>query len=131
MVHRAAIHLLPILLAVPALAETQPATPVISLAMHYSVARARLFEAGFQPYRVIPPDSDLFRKNFAGREEIARKYPEAAKCQPKDRSPCYFLFVRGQNEIVAITTMGAHPDSLHVRKVHVATAQEAEKLYGK
>jgi hypothetical protein len=105
-------------------------TPVISLAMHYTHARERMFDAGYQPFRVIPPDSDLFKKNFAGREDIARKFPEAAKCQAKGKSPCYFLFARGPSEIVAITTVGAHAETLIVRKVHVATVQEAESLYG-
>jgi hypothetical protein len=110
-------------------AEAQPTTPVISLAMHYTNARARMIEAGFTPFRVIQQDSDLFKRNFAGREDIARKFPEAAKCQPQGKSPCYFLFARGPNEIVAITTVGAHAETLIVRKVHVATAQEAERLY--
>jgi hypothetical protein len=106
-------------------------TPVISLAMHYTHARDRMFDAGYRPFRVIPPDSDLFKKNFAGHEDIAGKFPEAAKCQAKGKSPCYFLFTRGPNEIVAITTVGAHAETLIVRKVHVATMQEAESLYEK
>jgi hypothetical protein len=122
------IPLILIVLAAGAQAQT---TPVISLAMHYTHARDRMFEAGYRSFRVIPPDSDLFKKNFAGREDIAGKFPEAAKCQPKGKSPCYFLFVRGPNEIVAITTVGAHAETLIVRKVHVATAQEAESLYEK
>src|ERR1700744_725696 len=128
MIWRTAKLATPIFLALVAGAQAEE-TPVISLAMHYSVARARLFEAGFQPYRVISQDSAVFRKNFASREDIALKYPEAAKCEPKGRSPCYFLFIRGGNEIVAVTTMGAHPESLLVRKVHVTTAQEADRLY--
>jgi len=106
-------------------------TPVISLAMHYTHARDRMIDAGYQPFRVIPPDSDLFKKNFASREDIARRFPEAAKCQPKGKSPCYFLFARSPNEIVAITTVGAHAETLIVRKVRVATLAEAESLYEK
>jgi hypothetical protein len=119
-----------ILIGLAASAEAQT-TPVISLAMHYSHARDRMIEAGYRPFRVIPPDGDLFKRNFAAREDIARKFPEAAKCQPKGKSPCYFLFARGPNEIVAITTVGAHAETLIVRKVHVATMHEAESLYEK
>lgn len=116
-------------LLLPLAAGAQAAdTPVISLAMHYAQARARMIVAGFRPFRVIPQDSDLFKKNFAFREDIGRRFPEAAKCEPKEAS-CYFLFVRGANEIVAITTMGARAESLVVRKVHVVTAQEADGLY--
>jgi hypothetical protein len=130
MLHRVARYVPLIVIALAAGAEAQT-TPVISLAMHYTHARDRMIEAGYQPFRVILPDSDLFKKNFAGREDIARKFPEAAKCQPKGKSPCYFLFVRGPNEIVAITTVGAHAETLIVRKVHVVTPAEAESLYGK
>ena len=133
MLHRAARCIPLILIGLAAGAEAQPPAPmpkpVISLAMHYTNARAQMFAAGFTAYRVIPPDSDLFKRNFAGREDIARKFPEAAKCQPK--SPCYFLFVRGPNEIVAITTVGVQAETLIVLKVHVATAEEAEPLYQK
>jgi hypothetical protein len=118
-----------ILLGLATAAQAQPTTPVISLAMHYTHARARMIEAGYRPFRVIPPDSDLFERNFAGREEIGRTFAEAAKCQPKGKSSCYFLFARGPNEIVAITTVGVHTETLIVRKVHVVTAQEAESLY--
>jgi hypothetical protein len=117
-----------ILIGLAAKAEAQT-TPVVSLAMHYTHARDRMFEAGYRPFRVIPPDSDLFKKNFAGREDIGGKFPEAAKCQAKGKSPCYFLFARGPNEIVAITTVGAHAETLIVRKVRVATQAEAESLY--
>jgi hypothetical protein len=119
-----------ILIGLAAGAEAQT-TPVISLAMHYTHARDRMIEAGYRPFRVIPPESDLFKRNFAARDDIARKFPEAVKCQPKGKSPCYFLFTRGPNEIVAITTVGAHAETLIVRKVHVATMQEAESLYEK
>ena len=128
MLHRAVRYAPLIVLGLIAGAHAQPPVkPVISLAMHYTNARARMIAAGFTAYRVIPPDSDLFKRNFTGREDIARKFPEAAKCQLK--SPCYFLFVRGPNEIVAITTVGVQAEALIVRKVHVATAAEAESLY--
>jgi hypothetical protein len=71
-----------------------------------------MLEAGRQPFRVIPPDSNLFKKNFASREDIAGRFPEAAKCQPNGKSPCYFLFARGPN----------------VRKVRVMTLDEANGL---
>jgi hypothetical protein len=103
--------------------------PVISFAMPYADARARMFQTGFRPYRPIPPDSALFGKNFAGREDVGRQFPEAAKCEPKDKSACFFLWVRAPDEIVAITTTGAHAQSLIVWQVHVATPQEAEQLY--
>jgi len=125
------LRYLPLILTGLAAGAQAQTTPVISLAMHYTHARDRMFEAGYQPFRVIPPDSDLFKKNFAGREDIARTFPEAAKCQPKGKSPCYLLFARAPNEIVAITTVGAHAETLIVRKVHVATPAEAERLYGK
>ena len=118
-----------ILIGLASGAEAQTTTPVISLAMHYTNARARMIQAGFVPYRVIEQGSDVFKRNFAGREDIAHQFPEAARCQPKGKSPCYFLFARGETEIVAITTVGAHAESLIVRKVHVATAAEAEALY--
>jgi hypothetical protein len=129
MLHRAIRFLPLILIGLITGAQTQPTTPIISLAMHYTQARARMIEAGFAPFRVIPPDSDLFKRNFAGREDIPRKFPEAAQCRPNGKSPCYFLFVRGPDEIVAITAVGAHPETLIVRKVHVATPAEAEALY--
>ena len=88
-----------------------------------------MFQTGFRPYRPIPPDSALFKKNFAGREDIGRTYPEAAKCEPKDKSACFFLFIRGQDEIVAITTSGSKLNALIVWHVRVATAREAEALY--
>jgi hypothetical protein len=119
-----------ILIGLTVSAEAQT-TPVISLAMHYTHARDRMLEAGYQPFRVIPPDSGLFKKNFASREDIAHNFPEAARCEPKGKSPCYFLFARGANEIVAITTVGAHAETLIVRKVRVATLAEAERLYEK
>jgi len=90
-----------------------------------------MIDAGYQPFRVIPPDSELFKKNFASREDIAGKFPEAAKCLPKGKSPCYFLFIRGPTEIVVITTVGAHAETLIVRKVHVMTLDEANSLYEK
>jgi hypothetical protein len=124
-------RLVPLILIALAPIARGTETPVVSLAMHYTHARDRMIEAGYRPFRMIPPDSDLFKRNFAGREDIASKFPEAAKCQAKGKSPCYFLFARGPNEIVAITTVGAHPETLIVRKVHVATVQEAESLYGK
>jgi hypothetical protein len=130
MLHRIA-HYIPLLLIGLATGAEAQTTPVISLTMHYSHARDRMIEAGYQPFRVIPPDSDLFKRNFAGREDIARKFPEAAKCQSKGKSACYFLFARGPNEIVAITTVGAHAETLIVRKVSVATPAEAEGLYEK
>ena len=120
------LPLIPIGFAAGAQGQT---TPVISLAMHYTNARARMIEAGFAPFRAIPAGSDLFKQNFAGREDIARKFPEVAKCEPKGKSPCYFLFARGPTEIVAITTVGAHAETLIVRKVQVATPAEAEMLY--
>jgi hypothetical protein len=129
MLHRTARYIPLILIGLTVSAEART-TPVISLAMHYTNARDRMLEAGYQPFRVIPPDSALFKKNFAGREDIAHKFPEAAKCQPKGKSPCYFLFARGPNEIVAITTVGAHAETLIVRKVYIATLAEAESLYG-
>lgn len=103
--------------------------PVISLTMRYADARVRMFQTGFRPFQVISPDSDLFGRNFASREDIGRQFPEAAKCEPKNGAPCYFLFARGSDEIVAITTMGAHPDSLLVRKVSVVPLQDADSLY--
>ena len=102
--------------------------PVISFAMPYPDARARMLQTGFRPYRPIPTDSALFKKNFAGREDIARRYPEAAKCE-KNKSACFFLFVRAPDEIVAITTSGAKPDGLIVWHVRVANRREAEALY--
>jgi hypothetical protein len=129
MLHRPARYIPLILIGLTASAEAQT-IPIISLAMHYTHARDRMLESGYQPFRIIPPDSDLFKKNFSSREDIARKFPEAAKCQPKGKSPCYFLFARGPNEIVAITTVGAHAETLIVRKVRVATLAEAESLYG-
>ena len=120
--------LLPVLLAFATGAQAAE-KPVISFAMPYPDARARMFQTGFRPYRPIPPDSDLFKKNFAGREDIGRRYPEAAKCEPKDKSACFFLFIRAPNEIVAITTSGAKADALIVWQVHVATRQEADALY--
>jgi hypothetical protein len=120
------IPLMLIGLTVSAEAQT---TPVISLAMHYTHARDRMLEAGYYPFRVIQPDSELFEKNFASREDIARKFPEAARCEPKGKSPCYFLFARGPNDIVAITTVGAHAETLIVRKVHRVTSEEANRLY--
>jgi hypothetical protein len=129
MPYRAARYIPLILIGLTASAEAQTA-PVISLAMHYTHARDRMMQAGYQPFRVIPPDSDLFKKNFASREDIADKFPEAAKCLPKGKSPCYFLFVRGPTEIVAITTVGAHAETLIVRKVHVVTPQAANSFYG-
>jgi hypothetical protein len=128
MIHRAARYVPLILLALANGAQAAK-TPVISLAMHYTHARDRMIEAGYQPFRVIPPDSDLFKKNFASREDIASKFPEAAKCQPKGKSPCYFLFAHGPTEIVVITTVGAHAETLIVRKVHVLTLQEANSFY--
>jgi hypothetical protein len=125
---RRARYIVPILLALTAGAEAAE-KPVISLTMHYADARARMLQTGFRPYRPIPPDSDLFRKNFAGREEIGRRYPEAAKCEPENKSACFFLFVRAPDEIVAITTSGAKADGLIVWHVRVATRQEAEALY--
>ncbi len=120
--------LLPILLdfAVSAQAAEKP---VISFAMPYAAARARMFEAGFRPFRVVRPDSALFKKNFASREDIGRSFPEAAQCDLRGKSPCFFLFTRAPDEIVAITTSGAHPSALIVWQVHVATPQEAERLY--
>jgi len=117
-----------ILLALAASAQAAQ-KPVISFAMSYTDARARMVQTGFRPYRPIPPDSTLFRKNFAGREDIGRQFPEAAKCEPKDKSACFFLWVRAPNEIVAITTSGAKLNALIVWHVHVATAREAEALY--
>ena len=117
-----------ILLALTASAQAAE-KPVISFAMPYADARARMLQTGFRPYRPIPADSDLFRKNFAGREDIGRRYPEAAKCEPKNKSACFFLFVRAPEEIVAITTSGAKADGLMVWQVHVATRQEADALY--
>jgi hypothetical protein len=128
MLHRIS-RFVPLILIALAPGTRAAETPVISLAMHYTHARDRMFEAGYRPFRVIPPDGDLLEKNFAGREDIAGKFPEAAKCLPKGKSPCYFLFARGPNEIVAITTVGAHAETLIVRKVHVATVHEAEALY--
>ena len=93
MLHRIA-HYIPLLLIGLATGAEAQTTPVISLEMHYAHARDRMAEAGYRPFRVIPPDSDLFKRNFAGREDIARKFPEAAKCQSKGKSACYFLVVR-------------------------------------
>jgi len=128
MPYRAIRLAVPILIGLPAMAQAAE-TPVISLAMHYDHARERMIEAGYRPFRVIPPDSGLFKQNFPSREDIARRFPEAAKCEAKGKSPCYFLFTRGPGEIVAITTMGAHPESLLVRKVHAVSMQEADTLY--
>jgi hypothetical protein len=128
MFRRAAHYVLPILIALGATAEAAE-KPVISFAMPYTAARTRMFITGFRPFRPIPADSDLFKKNFAGREDIARRYPEAAKCEPKNKSACFFLFVRAPDEIVAITTSGATATSLIVWHVRVATVREAEALY--
>jgi hypothetical protein len=103
--------------------------PVISFAMPYAAARARMFETGFRAFRAIPPDSDLFKKNFAGRDDIGRQFPEAAKCEPKGKPACFFLWIRAPDEIVAITTSGAKANALTVWHVHVATTPEAEALY--
>ena len=119
---------LPVLLALAAVAQAAE-KPVISFAMPYPDARARMFQTGFRPYRPIPPDSALFKKNFAGREDVGRTYPEAAKCDQKGKSACFFLFIRGQDEIVAITTSGGKLNSLIVWHAHVATARDAEALY--
>ena len=129
MLRRTARYIPLILIGLTVSAQAQT-TPIISLAMHYTHAHDRMLEAGYRPFRVIPQDSDLLKKNFAGREDIARKFPEVAKCEPKGKSPCYFLFARGPSEIVAITTVGAHAETLIVRKVRVATMAEAESLYG-
>jgi hypothetical protein len=88
-----------------------------------------MLETGFLPYRPIPPDSALFKKNFAGREDIGRQFPEAAKCETKDKSACFFLWVRAPDEIVAITTSGAKLNALIVWHVRVATRREADALY--
>jgi hypothetical protein len=129
MLYRAIRYIPLILIGLTASAQAQT-TPVVSLAMHYTNARDRMLDAGYRSFRVIPPDSDLFKMNFASREDIARIFPEAARCEPKGKSPCYFLFARGPNEIVAITTVGAHAETLIVRKVRVVTMAEAESLYG-
>jgi hypothetical protein len=128
MPNRAAKLVLPALFLLGSAAQAAE-KPVISFAMPYPDARARMFQTGFRPYRPIPPDIALFKKNFAGREDIGRRYPEAAKCEPKDKSACFFLFVRAPEEIVAITTSGAKADGLMVWHVGVATAQEADALY--
>jgi len=130
MPRRAACSILLILLGLAASAGAAE-KPVISLAMPYPDARTRMFETGFRPYRPIPPDSALFKKNFAGREDIARRYPEAAKCEPRDKSACFFLWVRTPDELVAITTSGVKLASLIVWHVRAATRQEAEALYEK
>ena len=103
--------------------------PVLSLTMRYTDARNRMIEAGFRPFRVIPQGSDLFKRNFASREDIGRHFPEAAKCELKGKSRCYFLFARGPNEVVAIMAMGASAESLIVWKAQGVTAQEADELY--
>src|SRR5437762_2310504 len=84
--------------------------PVISLAMHYKDARYRMIETGFRPFRIIPPDSVAYKRNFAFRADIPMQFPEAVECAPTGQSPCNFLFVRASNEIVEITTTGEHPD---------------------
>jgi hypothetical protein len=122
------IRLVALLLSLAASAQGAE-KPVISLMMHYADARDRMIGAGFRPFRIIPQNGDLFKMNFAFREDIGRRFPEAAKCEPNGRSPCYFLFARGPNEIVAITTMGVHPESLVVRRAQGVTAQEADDLY--
>jgi hypothetical protein len=128
MLHLARFVVLPILLMV---AADSPAAekPVISLAMPYADGRARLFQTGFRPYRPIPHDSALFKKKFAGREDIGRLYPEAAQCEPKGKSACFFLWVRAPDEIVAITTSGAKAEALIVWHVRAAAVQEVEDLY--
>jgi len=128
MLRRAALYALPILLSLATSAGAAE-KPVISFAMPYADARARMFQTGFRPFRPIPSDSALFKKNFAGREDIGRQFPEAAKCEPKDKSACFFLFIRTPDEIVAITTSGAKANALNVWHVRVATVQEAEALY--
>jgi len=128
MLRRAALYALPILLSLATSAEAVE-KPVISFAMPYADARARMFQTGFRPYRPIPSDSALFKKNFAGRKDIGRQFPEAAKCEPKDKSACFFLFIRTPDEIVAITTSGTKANALNVWHVRVATMQEAEALY--
>jgi hypothetical protein len=120
---------LPILLGL-AVSARAAEKPVISFAMPYTAARARMFETGFRAFRIIPPDSALFKKNFASRGDIGRNFPEAAKCDPTGKSPCFFLFTRAPDEIVAITTTGARADSLIVWQARVATPKEAESLYG-
>jgi hypothetical protein len=122
---RSILPILPILAAGAEAAEK----PVISFAMPYADARARMFQTGFRPYRPIPPDSALFRKNFLNRQDVPHRYPEAAECEPKDKSACFFLFIRGRDEIVAITTSGAKADGLIVWRVQVTTRHEAEALY--
>jgi len=128
MLNRAAKLILPVLLLLAATAQAGD-KPVISFAMPYPDARARMFQTGFRPYRPIPQDSTLFKRNFAGREDVGRTYPEAAICDPKGKSACFFLFIRGQDEIVAIATSGGKLNSLIVWHVHVVTAQDAEVLY--
>ena len=127
MSHRT-IRLAALLLSLAAIAQGAE-KPVISLAMPYTDARNRMIEAGFRPFRVIPQDSDLFKRNFASREDIGRRYPEAAKCELKGKSRCYFLFARGPNEIVAITAMGAGAESLIVWKAQGVTVEDAEGLF--
>jgi len=124
-----AARYVPLILAALAASAEAAEKPVISFAMPYPDARARMFQTGFRPFRVIPPDSDLFKKNFAGREDIGRQFPEAAKCEPKDKSACFFLWIRAPGEIVAITTSGSKLNALVVWHVRVATVQEAEALY--
>ena len=103
--------------------------PVISLAMHYTDARYRMIEAGFHPFQVVPPESAAYQRSFAYRFDIPKRFPEAVECAPTGQSPCNFLFVRGSDEIVEITTIGEHPEALLVRKVRVVSLAEAEALY--
>ncbi len=108
-------------------AQTQ--APVISVGMHYQQAHDQMTITGFQPFYVIPPHSDDYKRNFAFREDVPKRFPEAVECAPTGRSPCMFLFRRGPNEIVEITTDGEHADALIVRYVRALTLKEANGLY--
>ena len=120
-----------ILLVVFALGTSARAAekPVISVAMKYADARYRMIEAGFRPFQVIPPESATYQRSFAYRFDIPKRFPEAVECAPTGQSPCNFLFVRGPDEIIEITTIGEHPETLLVRKVRVISLQDAKALY--
>jgi len=132
MLYRATRLVLPILLGlVDSAGGTETTKPVLSLAMHYTHAHDRMLEAGYHAFRVIPPDTEAYKQHFAFRDEIPRRFPEAVECAPTGKSPCNFLFIRGEDEIVEITTTGERPDTMRVRNIRALTPHQAESLYEK
>ena len=113
-----------ILMLQPALGQT-----TLRHGQAFATAHAQLASAGYRPYRVLQPGSELYHRNIFSRDDVFRRYPDVVSCAGTGLGDCIFVLTRGPGDILVVHTTGEEAGTLAFDDLRHATRAQADSLY--